>query len=212
MEEFRAEIDLGKNLPKARVAAISFDKLDLETGMEVADPTGKLARLFHPWSILAWQLAGKPGLEILNGGKGMAERDTAPAENVMLDLLAIPNAEGVASLILLDEVLMYARQKVAGDKGWLTAGIHAAAQASPAREHIRFLGFVEDADLPGLIGAAEVLALVSLWEGFGLPVIEEAAVARSPIYCSREEPIHLSRTRPGNVPRISQGYLCCATG
>ena len=33
--------------------------------------------------------------------------------------LAIPNAEGLASLILLDEVLMYARQKVAGDKSWL---------------------------------------------------------------------------------------------
>jgi hypothetical protein len=119
VEEFRTHIDLGKNLPKARVAAISFDKLDLETGMEVVDPTGKMARLFHPWSILAWQLAGKKGLEILNGGKGMAERDTAPAENVMMDLLAIPNAEGVSSLILLDEVLMYARQKVAGDKSWL---------------------------------------------------------------------------------------------
>jgi hypothetical protein len=119
VEEFRAQIDLGKNLPKARVAAISFDKLDLETGMDVADPTGQMTRLFHPWSILAWQLAGKKGLEIMNGGKGMAERDTAPAENVMMDLLAIPNAEGVSSLILLDEVLMYARQKVAGDKGWL---------------------------------------------------------------------------------------------
>ena len=78
-----------------------------------------MARLFHPWSILAWQLAGKKGLEILNGGKGLAERDTAPAENVMTDLLAVPNAEGVATLILLDEVLMYARQRVAVDKGWL---------------------------------------------------------------------------------------------
>ena len=117
--EFRTHIDLGKSLPKARVAAISFDKLDLETGMETADPAGKVARLFHPWSILAWQLAGEKGLEILNGGKGMAERDSAPAENVMLDLLAIPNAEGIASLILLDEVLMYARQKVAEDKSWL---------------------------------------------------------------------------------------------
>ena len=119
VEEFRTHIDLGHNLPKTRVAAISFDKLDLETGMEVADPTGEMARLFHPWSILAWQLAGKKGLEILNGGKGMAERDTAPAENVMMDLLAVPNLEGVSILILLDEVLMYARQRVAQDKGWL---------------------------------------------------------------------------------------------
>lgn len=119
VEEFRTHIDLGNKLPKARVAAISFDKLDLETGMEVADPAGSMARLFHPWSILAWQLAGKKGLEILNGGKGMAERDTAPAENVMTDLLAVPHSEGVASLILLDEVLMYARQRVAQEKGWL---------------------------------------------------------------------------------------------
>ena len=49
----------------------------------------------------------------------MAERDTAPAENVMMELLSISNTEGVSSLILLDEVLMYARQKVAGDKSWL---------------------------------------------------------------------------------------------
>jgi predicted AAA+ superfamily ATPase len=119
VEEFRTHIDLIDGLPKARVAAISFDKLDIETGMEVADSMGTMARLFHPWSILAWQLAGKKGLEILNGGKGMAERDSAPAENVMSDLLAVPAAEGVAILILLDEVLMFARQKVAGDRGWL---------------------------------------------------------------------------------------------
>lgn len=117
--EFRTHIDLGNNLPKARVAAISFDNLDLETGIEAVDPTGKTARLFHPWSVLAWQLAGKQGLEILNGGKGMGERDTAPATPVLSDLLALSNSEGAATLILLDEVLMYARQRVEQDKGWL---------------------------------------------------------------------------------------------
>lgn len=119
VEEFRTHIDLGTSLPRARVAAISFDKLDLETGIDAADPAGKVVRLFHPWSVLAWQLAGEKGMRILNGGKGMAERDTAPAENVMMDLLAVPNAEGFSPLILLDEVLMYARQKVAQDKNWL---------------------------------------------------------------------------------------------
>lgn len=128
IEEFRNHIDLDQPLPKARVAAISFDKLDLETGMDVADPGGKITRLFHPWSILAWQLAGKQGLEILNGGKGMKERATAPAENVMIELLAVPLSEGEASLILLDEVLMYARQKVAQDGSWL-ATMQAFCQA-----------------------------------------------------------------------------------
>ncbi len=119
VEEFRTHIDLGRSLPRARVAALSFDKLDLETGIEAADPKGKITKLFHPWSVLAWQLAGEKGLGILNGGKGRAERDTAPAENVMLELLAVPAAEGMSVLILLDEVLMYARQKVAQDRGWL---------------------------------------------------------------------------------------------
>lgn len=64
---------------------------------------------------------------------------------------------------------------IAGDRGWMYDGIYAAAQASPARERIHFTGFVEDADVPGLVAAADVLALVSLWEGFGLPVIEAMA-------------------------------------
>src|SRR5256885_2304702 len=44
-EEFRTHIDLGNKLPKARVAAISVDKLDLETGIEAAGPTRKTAGL-----------------------------------------------------------------------------------------------------------------------------------------------------------------------
>lgn len=64
---------------------------------------------------------------------------------------------------------------IAGDPGWLHDGIYAAGQASPARDFIHFLGFVPENGLPGLIAGADVLALVSLWEGFGLPVIEAMA-------------------------------------
>lgn len=64
---------------------------------------------------------------------------------------------------------------IAGDRGWLYDGIYAAAQVSPMRERIHFLDFVPEEQLPGLIAGADVLALVSLWEGFGLPVIEAMA-------------------------------------
>lgn len=67
------------------------------------------------------------------------------------------------------------RLLISGGKGWMFDGIYAAAQASPARERIHFLGYVPDDSLPGVIAAADVLALVSLWEGFGLPVIEAMA-------------------------------------
>src|SRR6266480_1467683 len=42
-----------KKLPKARVAGLCFDKLDVEKGMEVRGPDGKKRRLKNPWSVLA---------------------------------------------------------------------------------------------------------------------------------------------------------------
>ncbi|HPO15553.1 MAG TPA: glycosyltransferase family 1 protein [Candidatus Hydrogenedentes bacterium] len=64
---------------------------------------------------------------------------------------------------------------LAGDKGWMEGPIYHAARGSSARDRIHFLGYVPEADLPGLMSAAEVLGLVSLWEGFGLPVVEAMA-------------------------------------
>lgn len=64
---------------------------------------------------------------------------------------------------------------IAGGQGWMMEGIHEAAERSPAREAIRFLGFIPEADLPALVACADALALVSLWEGFGLPVVEAMA-------------------------------------
>jgi glycosyltransferase involved in cell wall biosynthesis len=40
---------------------------------------------------------------------------------------------------------------------------------------VKFTGFVDDADLPALYSAACVFAYPSLYEGFGLPVLEAMA-------------------------------------
>lgn len=48
------------------------------------------------------------------------------------------------------------------------------AAGEPARR-VRRLGYVPDADLPGLYAAASCVAYVSLCEGFGLPVVEAMA-------------------------------------
>ncbi|MCP4642291.1 MAG: glycosyltransferase family 4 protein [bacterium] len=64
---------------------------------------------------------------------------------------------------------------IAGDQGWLFDSIFKTAEASAVGDSIRFLGFVDGPDLPVLIGEADGLALVSLWEGFGLPVLEAMA-------------------------------------
>jgi len=50
-------------------------------------------------------------------------------------------------------------------------------------ERVRFLGPVAEADLPALYGAATLFVFPSLYEGFGLPVLEALACG-TPVACS----------------------------
>lgn len=60
----------------------------------------------------------------------------------------------------------------AGAPGWLSAALHEEAAALELGAQIRFLGFVPDDELPALIKGAHFFAFPSLFEGFGLPVLE----------------------------------------
>ncbi len=116
--EFRAEM-AGLPIPKARIVVLPFDKLDVEKGMEMVCPAGTKRWLKQPWSLLAWQVAGEAGLKLLHADGKAEERESAPAENLMRSLLELGVKEGGALLVLLDEVLMYAHEKVRKDRGWL---------------------------------------------------------------------------------------------
>ncbi|HZC76191.1 MAG TPA: glycosyltransferase family 1 protein, partial [Ktedonobacterales bacterium] len=72
---------------------------------------------------------------------------------------------------------------IAGRKGWLYEGVFAAAQRHGVAEHVRFLDYVTDDDLRALYRAAAVLAMPSLYEGFGIPLLE-AMASGTPIVCS----------------------------
>ena len=116
VEQFKSHIAV--ELPRARVVALAFDKLDVEKGMEVRGPGGERRWLKHPWSVLAFQIAGAAGIRALDAEGRDEERETAPAEPLLVDLLSRPQAEGLATLVLIDEVLMFARGKVAMDEAW----------------------------------------------------------------------------------------------
>jgi hypothetical protein len=115
VEEFKQHI--GMTPPKTRVAVLAFDHLDPEQGMEIVAPNGLKARFRYPWSVLAFQLGGREGLNILGDASG-PERETPPFVNVLEELLDLPQKEGLASLILIDEVLMWARTKIGTDPVW----------------------------------------------------------------------------------------------
>ncbi len=109
---------IGMKPPKTRIAVLPFDKLDAEKGMEVRGRTGELRWLKNPWSVIAFQIAGPDGLRLLHADDRDEERDSAPAENLMTELLALPEKDDLSTLILIDEVLMYAREKVGKDPAW----------------------------------------------------------------------------------------------
>jgi glycosyltransferase involved in cell wall biosynthesis len=64
---------------------------------------------------------------------------------------------------------------IGGGKGWLYESIFAKVQELNLTDHVLFPGFIEDADLPALYSAAEFFVYPSLYEGFGLPIIEALA-------------------------------------
>jgi len=66
---------------------------------------------------------------------------------------------------------------IVGKKGWLYEDILAAPKKFGVEDHVHFLEFVADEALPALYKNALCFALPSLYEGFGLPVLEAMAYA-----------------------------------
>jgi glycosyltransferase involved in cell wall biosynthesis len=63
---------------------------------------------------------------------------------------------------------------VVGQRGWLYDDLFALVRKK-GMERVHFPGFVEDSDLPAIYNLAEVFALPSLYEGFGIPPLEAMA-------------------------------------
>lgn len=64
---------------------------------------------------------------------------------------------------------------IVGKKGWMYDQILAKAKNLGIEKQVIFTDFVPDYDLPALISGARVYVNPSLWEGFGIPVIEAQA-------------------------------------
>ena len=80
--------------------------------------------------------------------------------------------EALSALRQLGQDLHYV---IAGGSGWLEDELQATIRRAGMKEYVHLLGLVDDWDLPALYSGARMLAMVSLYEGFGLPVLEAMA-------------------------------------
>ncbi|HEY2595560.1 MAG TPA: glycosyltransferase family 1 protein [Chloroflexota bacterium] len=77
---------------------------------------------------------------------------------------------------------------VVGGRGWLDEPIFAAHARSGLGDAVRFLGNLGQDDLAALYSHAGAFVLPSLYEGFGLPVLEAMACG-APVICSNAGPL-----------------------
>lgn len=82
------------------------------------------------------------------------ERDSSPAKRVQNDKIGLV---------------------IAGSKGWLYEDILSAPKRFGIEDRVKFLGYTKEDDLPTLYQNALCFCLPSLFEGFGLPVLEAMA-------------------------------------
>lgn len=74
---------------------------------------------------------------------------------------------------------------IAGSKGWAYDEVFDEVARHNLEERVLFPGFVAEADLPALYSAADLFIYPSLWEGFGLPLLEAMACGTPVIAANR---------------------------
>jgi len=72
---------------------------------------------------------------------------------------------------------------IAGRRGWLTGDLYRHAKTLALGERVCFPGYIAAEDVPALLTGATLFAFPSLYEGFGLPVLEAMACG-TPVLCS----------------------------
>jgi glycosyltransferase involved in cell wall biosynthesis len=82
----------------------------------------------------------------------------------LLEAYAIVRGKGLSHKLL-----------IAGARGWRLSSLARIVEKHKLENDVVFLGYVEDADLPLLYSRADFFVYPSIYEGFGLPILEAMA-------------------------------------
>lgn len=117
----------------------------------------------------------------------LGKYDLSP-ERYCLFAGTIEPRKNIPALLDAYEMLPYSIRRrwplvLVGYKGWNSDTLHARILNAERSGWARYLGFVESGDLPVIYAGARLFTYPSLYEGFGLPVLESMA-SGVPVVCS----------------------------
>ncbi len=72
---------------------------------------------------------------------------------------------------------------IIGKKGWKAADIYQTIRTLQLEDKVKILGYVNINELPSFYNGAEIFIFPSIYEGFGLPLVEAMACG-APVICS----------------------------
>ncbi|KJU82009.1 group 1 glycosyl transferase [Candidatus Magnetobacterium bavaricum] len=99
-------------------------------------------------------------------------------QHYILYVGAVQPRKNVESLIVASSVLPGTHKLViAGGVQWKSSAIGALIARLGVEARVVFTGYVQDCDLPALYSMATAFVMPSLYEGFGLPILEAMACA-----------------------------------
>jgi len=84
----------------------------------------------------------------------------------------IPTLLRAFALLLAEKLDLGLKLVIAGGRGWGLAEIGTMVRSLGLQGHVLFPGFIDEADLPHLYRGALLFVYPSLYEGFGLPILE----------------------------------------
>lgn len=138
----------------------------------------------HPDKIVSIPLGVNPNFRLINSEKLSAIRKKYRLPKKFL--LAVGTIEPRKNLTILLQALAENKELslvIAGKRGWLADTFFRQLQTLGCESRVTLLGYTDEEDLPALYNAASLFVFPSLYEGFGLPVLEAMACG-TPVVCA----------------------------
>jgi glycosyltransferase involved in cell wall biosynthesis len=154
----------------------------------------------HPEKVFATPLAPRNIFQPVSPAETVeTRRRLGIDDDFLLFVGTIEPRKNLSTLIMaFEEVLrttdLRPQLVVAGQVGWKSDELLSQLERSPAREHIKRIGFVSDEDLRALYSSCSAFVYPSIYEGFGLPPLEAMACG-APVVAGRVPSINESVAR-----------------